>query len=141
MRALLGLSLLALTVLALPAAAEEATLATPSLDLFAPDFAPRIGPICPLFAGPCPPECIPNFNNCTTEWDNPPTFKRQKDNGKCIYVCSFTKTCKDTRCGEEDQVTFGTQRMRLGPYPMGQCPDVTEVSCPNGEMLPPGVPD
>jgi hypothetical protein len=141
MRALLGLALLACTLAALPAAAEDLAPAPANAPLFAPDLEPRIGPICPLGVGEeCP--CVPDFSACTKEWHNPPVFKRQKPNGKCIYVCSFTETCEDTRCGEEDQVTFGTQRMRLGPYPLPDgCPDVSEVSCPNGEMLPPGEPD
>lgn len=138
MRALLGLALLACNLVALPAAAEDIASGAPNAPLFAPDLEPRIGPICPLSEGEeCP--CEPNFSACTTVYDNPPTFIKQKANGKCIYQCTFTETCEDTRCGQDDQVTFGSQRMRLGPYPPGQCPGENEVSCPNGEMLPPGV--
>lgn len=61
------------------------------------------------------------------------TFIKQKDNGKCVYECPYTRTCTEITCEGSSQFTdYGTDRIRVGPYPPGACPGSIEPT--SGEI-------
>jgi hypothetical protein len=76
-------------------------------------------------------------------------FRRQKPNGKCVYVCTQTTECTDPNgapfrscCPLECQdPVVDIDRMRIGPFPPGACPPATPDICDFGEPIPPGEPD
>lgn len=90
-------------------------------------------PPTPARAACDPNTCCPTYN-CSRTY-TAADFIRQKENGKCVYLCSYTETCTDTSCGTGSYMTMGSFRVRFGPWANNYCepaPD-PEVICPAGE--------
>jgi len=61
------------------------------------------------------------------------SFVKQKDNGKCIYECTYSVSCTTTDCtGDYPFTDSGAERWRIGPYPAGQCPAPDMSICGGG---------
>jgi hypothetical protein len=116
--------LLACLLLALPMAAGAAgpASALPASNLLTSNPLPSFMVIgCPPPPMECDPGCSPDIT-CSRVY-HACTFIRQKDNGMCVYSCTFTETCHDNAmCGDPDTTTDGTQRFRIGPFDPGACP-------------------
>jgi hypothetical protein len=133
-------------LLAVPlAAAEPAASSSPlsGADLVALGIlsGAELKQICPLSAV-CPPDegCIPRYTNCRDRVYTQINFIKQKPNLKCVYQCLYTEDCYDVFCDTEDFITVNdSHRVRIGPYPAGQCPAADIDFCTGGEWIPEGT--
>jgi hypothetical protein len=80
-----------------------------------------------------PNTCCPTYV-CSRDYTSA-EFIRQKENGKCVYLCSYTETCTDTSCGQGSYTTTGSFRVRFGPWANNYCEPAPapNVICPAGE--------
>lgn len=130
------LLLLAIAILLPPTLQAEST---PSLGQLLGPAAEAVPVSCPEPPQICgDPECTPIFSNCSRVYTDI-LFIRQKDNGKCVYQCPYDETCTDIACGTGTETNSLSHRVRIGPYPVGQCPAADLSFCTDGEWLPPGA--
>jgi hypothetical protein len=96
--------------------------------------------ICPQ-SGMCPPDpCIPEYTNCQNRVYNQINFIKQKPNGKCVYQCLFSEECFDVLCNTNNSIDVdGSHRVRIGPYPVGECPAPDIDFCTGGEWIAEGT--
>jgi hypothetical protein len=146
MKSVLRFALLGSLLMALPLAAAQPSgpmSSEPELALagLGAPLGAEYRQICPYpYYYPCEPECTPFYGNCQETFLGV-TFRRQKDNGKCVYRCGFEQTCEDLTCDTGTITTDTSFRVRIGPYPPGACPPPDPSFCDSGEIIPNGEPD
>jgi hypothetical protein len=142
MRKAFRLALFGALLLALPLAAEEQKTAAASANEL-PTLSALAGAVlksCPPAPQICTedPICTPSYS-CDRTYDSI-SFIRQKDNGMCVYRCTYSESCHDTStCHEPDTFNTGAHRVRIGPYDPGACPAADINFCTGGEWIPDGA--